>query len=87
MAYGAVARRGGSYRRRSHVHKIRVCVTVTRDIGASNATQYHASAEACTRGYRGKGHTYARGRWGNGTGRTPTAATKKALRAYASKIK
>lgn len=77
--YGAVARHGSEYLGRTH-HVLRVCVRVDRNLGASNARQYVAQANPCT-------GSYGRGRYGTGVGRTPTAAAKKALRAYASKVK
>lgn len=82
-SFGAVARGGSSYRGKTlRPHTLRVCVLVYRNIGASNARQYTAHAAACKGGKR-----MARGRYGSGAGRTPTAATKKALRAFASKVR
>ncbi len=84
---GAVARHGGGYGRRSRDRTLRICVTVGRDIGASRANQYDASAEPCAKsrvtflpGRKG-------GRYGHGRGRTPTAAVKKALRALAAVLR
>lgn len=81
-SYGAVASHGSGYRRKSHKHVFRLCVVVHRDIGASNARQYNATVATCKGGAR-----MSRGRYAVGIGRTPTAATKKALRAFASKVK
>lgn len=81
-SFGAVARHGSEYTRRSHVHKFRLWVYVTRDIGASAAHQY--KAEACI---AKRGHNPKPSRCALGFGRTPTAASKKALRRIASQVK
>ncbi len=78
---GAVAKHGSQYRGYS-THTLRVCVKIFRNRGASTKGQYQALAASCTKGRR-----LARDRFGTGIGRTPTAATKKALRAFATKVK
>lgn len=76
---GAVARHGGDYRGRNKARVVRFCVVLHRNIGAKAG--YIANAEPC--GARRMG----RGRYASAAGRTPTAATKKALASLARKLK
>jgi hypothetical protein len=84
---GAVAKNGSSYRGRgrSFTHGYNVRVSVERDIGASTARQYQAHACVVARGKK-RAAGYDR-RCGVGSGRTPTAASKKALRRLSTNLK
>ena len=78
---GAVAKRGGSWSGSQGRHyKFAICGAVRRNVGSSRAHQYEAHAKPC----KGK---MGRGRYGEGSGRTPTAAIKGALRKLASKVR
>lgn len=78
---GAVAKHGGQFSGKNRQHQLKVCVAVHRNIGASTARQYVAEAQPC------KGTRMGRNRYAQAVGRTPTAATKKVLRALATKLK
>jgi len=81
--YGAVARRGRLYSRRSHPRSMKICVGIQRNQGAGSAAhQYEASAQPC-----GKGRQGWRYRYGQGTGSTPTSAVNDALRDFAKKVR
>lgn len=84
---GAVAKHGSSYRGkgRSYTHQFRVGIDIERNIGASNVRQYVASACVIARGVK-RAAGYDK-RCGQGSGRTPTAASKKALRQLATHLK
>ncbi len=83
----AVARHGSEYRgKRSRSRFFSVDVQINRDTGASTARQYHAHACVVTRSpVRRRGRDDKR--CGFGSGRTPTAAGKKALRALSVRLK
>ncbi len=83
---GAVARHGGGYGRKSHGRTFNVSVDVIRDIGASTAHQYNSIACVTKRG-RARRRGYFTTRCGQGVGRTPTSAAKKALRKLAVILK
>jgi len=88
--YGAVAKHGGQYSKRSHSRFFDVSVQVNRNIGASTKFQYRAQACVVRRGGRGPKSRYGPAsdrRCGSGSGRTPTAAGKKALHRLASAMK
>lgn len=88
--FGAVAKHGSGYSQRDHGRFFSVSVQVSRDIGASTARQYQAHACVVKTGHgrpRSRYGVRSDRRCGSGSGRTPTAAGKKALRVLASKLK
>ncbi len=84
--YGAVARGGSQYGRRSGIKHFKLCGRVVRNVGGMKSGQYAAEVRACA-GPSGKVKRIGSMRDDFGTGRTPTGAVKKALREFARRVK
>jgi hypothetical protein len=88
--FGAVAKHGGQFSKRDFSRSFNIGVEINRNVGASPKFQYRAAA-CVTKTGRGRPksrHGYRTDRrCGSGSGRTPTAAAKKALRRLSTALK